>query len=242
MNYEKRTLTVADKDALFSELFKREKFLDRIDKLMVSLGDYLSDLLKEYVIDKDIVDLFNRAGRIMMDTDTVVVTGYSLGLTDKLNDFPSNIVTLPDYSNNPESRVQVDAIIKFYLTKKIPNVFKNSLTPEDVNKIPKDRLDVFKENFLDILKLKYEKENYLIDYFPDKAQLLNRTGRSYYFGTIHFLHNKTTWSQVKKINEDWFNLLVELRGSDVRSEEKSDKDNKLTPEEELRELKLELNI
>lgn len=236
MNYERRTLTVRDKDVLYSELLKREEFGDRINNLMISLGEYLSDLLRDYIIDKEIMDFYRKAGRIMFDTDSIIVTGESLGLTNSSNDFPNDIVTIPDY--NSKTRVQINSVIRFYLTKSIPKVINQSLTYENICKIPKDKLDVFRENFLDILKLKYEKENFLIDYFPGKAQYLNN--KSYYYHTIHFLHNKTTWSQVKKINEDWYKMLIE-NDKAVRVGEKVEK-KELTPEEELKELKLELNI
>lgn len=243
----RRTLTVGDKDLLFTVLRERSGLLERRNEIISNLSQLVVELIKNYVLPKDISTNYNKIKRITKSTKRVFILGSSLGLSDENSEvFPNNIVGMPDYSENKRNRISTELQIslnneelplipKEYLESKknkesLNNIYYNyTLDGIFFKNVPKIKLDILKRTFMDYLVVKYEIENFLIDYYPEK---LNK-----YSGwrTYHFLNNKKTWGQVKKINEEWFNILIEKQLSE---EEKKDLEKDLTLDEEIKELKL----
>ena len=236
-DYISRTLTVFDKDSLFDFLLKKDGVVERIREIKTNLNKYFSRLLWDYFIDDELKIVSIKAKRLVISQDVICINGETLQMADKGNLFPNSIITIPDY--NPKKNIKVHTALALEIDKYVPKIgigsSSKSIKLIDLNKIPKDKLDLFKEMYLDYLKLQYYKDNFLIEYFPNKAHYINNR---YYCGAIHFLGNKTTWGQVKKINKDWYDYLIELN----KSNSDTDFNKKLSKEEELAELKRELGF
>lgn len=233
--YKSKTLTANDKDFLFEYLLKKDGVIEKIRDIKTNLSKYFSRLLWDYVIDDELKIISVKAKRLIITQDVVCLSGESLGIANKDNLFPNDIVTVPDY--DPIKNIKIHTLLALDIDNYVPKIsdsrYLSKYILSNLNKIPKDRLDMFKEMYLDYLKLIYYKDNFLIEYFPNKAYNINKR---YYTGVIHFLDNKTTWGQVKKINNDWYNYLIKLNYKN------QDIDKQLTKEEELAELKQELGF
>ena len=233
--YKSKTLTVYNKDFLFEYLLKKDGVIEKIRDTKINISKYFSRLLWDYIIDDELKIISIKAKRLIITQDIICLCGENLGIANKDNLFPNDIVTVPDY--DPIKNIRIHTSLALDIDSYVPKINDSRYISKDIlsilNKIPKDRLDLFREMYLDYLKLIYYKDNFLIEYFPNKAYNINKR---YYTGIIHFLDNKTTWGQVKKINNDWYNYLIEL------NHENQDTNKQLMREEELAELKRELGF
>lgn len=243
----RRTLTVSDKDTLFAVLRGRSGLLEKRNVILSNLSQLVVELIRDHVLPKDISINYDKIKRITKSLRRVSITGSSLGLSEKNNEtFPNDIAGMPDYSENKRKKISTKLQISLN-NKELPLIPEECLESKKnkeyfnniydsyildgafFKNVPTIKLDTLKRTFMDYLIVNYEIVNFLIDYYPEK---LNRISS---WKTYHFLNKKKTWGQVKKINEEWFNILIEKQLND---EEKKDLEKDLTLDEEIKELKL----
>lgn len=235
--YNSRRLTTENKEFLFASLLKKEGLIEKDESIMNSLSNYLSEvLLKELIPNDLIVDVNNSREMLIYKQGEILFKGSMFDLSDEKDFFPNDIVSVRDYNKN--TNIKVTCSIFIPLSSNIPKlnmIFNIKEDREIIKLIPEKCLITIKNLYLELIKNKYYISNFLIDYFPNKANLINRY-QYYNYGTtsIKFLDDKTTWGQVKKINKDWYNLLIEryLPNENLT----------ITPEDELKSLKMKLNL
>lgn len=240
---EKNNLFVADKDWLFNELLKKSGLVDKKIEAEKKVYDFVEQLIFDYLLPEDLKSNYKKAKRIIDNNNEILICGYELGMSTKDNDrFPNSIIGIDDYDPKVNDTVQVS---RAFYSKNLPKLPREILTKEDkletdkskgyfvfklrkeyLDKIPPIKLDILKRLYMEFLTANYNIANFLIDIYPER-----RGGVKYQYKTYHFLHNKTTWGQVRTMNEEWFMMLVENRLSD------EDKKKVITPIDEIEELK-----
>lgn len=209
--YLKRlNLTDDQKILLYIKLLDESKLKDTYENTESILREEITKLLiQENIISENLINLLNSNGDLFSYFNSIYIdcsknfpevnlkgnypdkTNTREWVVDLLNKKVIERVDIIDISTILQINMNINIPSKLNIFEKISNTLLN-LKTKDIKKYNK-----IKDLCIKLLELKFDIENFLIGY-----------KKRYY--SCNFLPNCKTWSNLYKINKDWFYKLYEI--------------------------------
>lgn len=236
-----KPLLVTHKRSLYNSLLENSGLYEKKDSALNEFKDCSINLIKKYLIEPELLNLFEKTKRICKTTERLFVDGITLSKFIYGKKFPSYIgkeqlqLTINNTSKEEKkitpcfNLTGIDMIPKFS-EKHLVNFIDDLIEKDSVAK--SELLDLF-NLYLEYLKLYYKTENFLPEYVPEDYRASN-----IYYKSTHFLDNIcSSWKQVYEINKDWYAILY---NTCLTEEEKISLNKKDYNKEVIEKLKNEL--
>lgn len=188
---QKIWLNKEDRDWLYNTLRKKERFIERENKLNDKICDFLIYIIKKYLISEKELDEYKKSSRILINADYIGISLEDIGFIGKR--YPNDYI--PKIGYNPNKNRSIYMNYQFNINNNIilPNNYCHSymISKKDFLKIPEIEIDTLKNLLIDLYDVNYDNLNFLIDYVDENG----------------FLCNIKTMDNLKALNKDWYDLI-----------------------------------
>ena len=223
-------LSYFDRSSLYSVLVDRENFPNRMGSSDKTISDFISELIRKYIIPEEKLEIYKKSKRIFnyktaisLDLKCLWPGLLDIGTCVYDYTYPNNILPKIGYIKGKNKSIRMkysfyikneDLIIPFFYKTEGSSIFV--LGEEEFDKIPEKDLSILKNLLIDCYDIMYERENFLIDHFKHDE----------FIGDIKSL------KQLKIYNEDWYNIFLEKCID--RENKHNNNTNKLFPEDDIK--------
>lgn len=220
------SLKVHEKNCLYKNLLAQSGLPEKTEKAKGVLEKLCADIYNNYIVDKKLAEFFPKVTRICKSDFQVRINGEGLGIGNQCGGFPNSISKYPGtLKEGVEYRTVADRI-NVCISKTAPG-YENITIAEGnkvSKKIPPEMMEALRNALLDWCIANFEETNFLIEH--------RRYGA--------FIDNITTWGQLWRVKEEWYDILVDLLPPPELGKTKTEDTGILSPKERLERLRAAL--